>query len=88
MSPASYYLQSSDAQFETPYPRSAGFDTDTDQSSTESMTPPSFAHVQLNDVPRTLDPANYGGRVLSARWRGDGDGELVRAGFRLGTAKI
>ena len=28
MSPAAYYLRSLDAQFGTPYPRSAGFDTD------------------------------------------------------------
>ena len=29
--------------------------------STESMTPPRSAHVQLGDVPRTLDPAEVEG---------------------------
>ena len=52
------------------------------------MTPPSSAHVQLDDVPRTLDPAKCRGRVLLARWRGDGDGEVIRAGLRLSTTKI
>ena len=39
------------------------------------MTPPSSAHVQLDDAPRTLDPAEARGRVSSARRRGDGDCE-------------
>ena len=43
--------------------------------STESMAPPRSAHVQLGDVPRTLDPAECRGRVSSARRRGDGVGE-------------
>ena len=34
--------------------------------STESTTPPSSAHFQLDDVPRTLDPAKCRGRVSSA----------------------
>ena len=47
------------------------------------MTPPSSAHVQLDDDPRTLDPAEGRGRVLSARRCGDGD--VIRAGLRLST---
>ena len=35
--------------------------------STESMTPPRSAHVQLNDAPRTHDPAECRGRSSSAR---------------------
>ena len=35
-------------------------------SSTERTTPPSSAHVQLDDVPQTLDPAKCQGRVSSA----------------------
>ena len=34
--------------------------------STECTAPPSSAHVQLNDVPRTLDPVEGRGRVSSA----------------------
>ena len=52
------------------------------------MTPLSSAHVQLDDVPRTLDPAEGRGRVPSARWRGDGDGDVIRAGLRLSTMTI
>ena len=55
----------------------------TDQS-TECTTPPSSTHVQLDDVPRTLDPAKCLGRVSSARWHGD----VIRAGFRLSTTTI
>ena len=46
------------------------------------MAPPSSTHVQLDDVPRTLDPAKCRGRVMSARQHGDGDGEVIRAGLR------
>ena len=56
--------------------------------STERTAPPRSAHVQLGDIPRTLDPANCRGRVLSARQRGDGDGEVIRAGLRLSTTTI
>ena len=49
------------------------------------MTPPSLAHVHLDDVPRTLDPAEGRGRVSSARRRDDGDGDVIRAGLRLST---
>ena len=34
--------------------------------STERMTPPCSVDVQLDDVPRTLDPAEGRGRVPSA----------------------
>ena len=34
--------------------------------SIERTAPPSSAHVQLDDVPRTLDPAKCRGRVPSA----------------------
>ena len=52
------------------------------------MAPPSSAHVQLDDVPRTLDPAEGRGRVSSARRCGDGDGDVIRAGLRLSTTSI
>ena len=57
-------------------------------SSTERTIPPSYAHVQLDDVSRTLYPAKCRGRVPSAQRRGDGDGEVIRAGLRLNTTKI
>ena len=56
--------------------------------STERTTPPCSAHVQLDDVPRALDPVELHGRVLSARRRGDGDDEATNAGLRLSTATI
>ena len=56
--------------------------------STERTTPPRSAHVQLDDVPRTLDPAKCRGRVLSARRHGDDNGEVIRAGLRLSTTNI
>ena len=34
--------------------------------STERMAPPRSAHVQLDDIPRALDPAEGQGRVPSA----------------------
>ena len=46
--------------------------------STERMTPPCSAHVQLDDVPRALDPVEGRGRVLTARRHGDGDGDVIR----------
>ena len=49
--------------------------------STERTAPPSSAHVQLDDVPRTLDPAEGRGRVPSARRRGDDDDVLPAQGF-------
>ena len=56
-----------------------------DRSSTECTAPSSSAHVQLDDVTRTLDPAKCQGRVPSARWHGDGDGEVISVGLRLST---
>ena len=51
--------------------------------STERTTPPCSAHVQLDDVPRTLDPTEGRGRVSSAQWRGDGDDEVTGAGLDM-----
>ena len=45
-------------------------------------------HVQLDDVPRALDPVELHGRVSSARRRGDGDDEAIVAGLRLSTTTI
>ena len=56
---------------------------DPTEPSTEHATPPSFAHVHLDDVPRALDPVEGRGRVLSARRRGDGVGDVICAGLRL-----
>ena len=56
--------------------------------STKRTTPPCSAHVQLDDVPQTLDPVEVRGRVSSARRRGDGDGDVIRAGLRLSTMTI
>ena len=52
------------------------------------MAPPSSAHVQLGDIPRTHDPAELRGRVPSARRRDDGDDDATDAGLRLSTATI
>ena len=52
------------------------------------MAPPRSAHVQLDDVPRALNPAENHERVSSARWRGDGDDEVTGAGLRLSTTTI
>ena len=56
--------------------------------STERTAPPCFAHVQLDDVPRTLDPIEGRGRVPLARRCGDGDGDVIRAGLRLSTTTL
>ena len=56
--------------------------------STECITPPCSAHVQLNDVPRALDPVEGRGRVPTARRRGDGDGDVIRAGLRLSATTL
>ena len=56
--------------------------------STESTAPPRSAHVQLGDVPQTLDPAKCRGRASSARQRDDGDDEVTDAGLRLSTTTI
>ena len=58
--------------------------------STEHTAPPCSAHVQLDDVPQTLDPAKARGRVPTAQQRGDGDGDgdVMRAGLRLSTTTL
>ena len=61
---------------------------DTTDPSTERTAPMSSAHVQLDDVPRTLDPAKCRGRVPLARRRGDGVGDVIRARLRLSTTTI
>ena len=61
---------------------------DSTDPSTERTAPPSSAHVQLGDVPRTHDPAELRGRVPSARRRDDGDDDATDAGLRLSTAMI
>ena len=52
------------------------------------MSPSSSAHVQLDDVPRTLDLAEGRGRVSSAQRHGDGDGDVIHAGLRLSTTML
>ena len=56
--------------------------------STECRAPPSSAHVQLDDVPRTHDPAELRGRVPSARLHDDSDDVATDAGLCLSTAVI
>ena len=56
--------------------------------STKSTAPPRSAHVQLGDVPQTLDPAECRGRASSARQRDDGGDEATGAGLRLSTTMI
>ena len=56
--------------------------------STKDTAPPRSAHVQLGDIPRTLDPAECRGRASSARRRDDGDDEVTDAGLRLTTTTI
>ena len=56
--------------------------------STERTTPPSSAHVQLGDVPRTHDPAELHGRVPLAQRRDDGVDDATDAGLCLSTATI
>ena len=52
--------------------------------SIERTVPPRSAHVQLGDIPRTLDPVE----AASTRWHGDGDDEVTGAGLRLSTMTI
>ena len=56
--------------------------------STEHTAPPSSAHIQHGDVPRTHDPAELQGRVPSARCRDDGDDDATDAGLHLSTSMI
>ena len=56
--------------------------------STERTAPLCSAHVQHDDVPRALDPVEGGGRVPSARRRGDGDDEVTGAALHISTTSI
>jgi len=56
--------------------------------STECTAPPRAAHVQLDDVPRGLDPFESHEGVLSARRHGNGEDEVTGARLRLSTATI
>ena len=56
--------------------------------STERMAPLCSAHVHLDDVPRTLYPAEGRGRVPPARRHDDSDGDVIRAGLRLSTTTL
>ena len=56
--------------------------------STEHTAPPCSAHVQLDDVPRVLDPVEGRGRAPLARRRGDGDDEVTGVGPCLSTTTI
>ena len=55
---------------------------------TRSTAPPRSTHVQLGDVPRSLNPAECRGRASSARRRDDGDDEVTIAGLHLSTTTI
>ena len=61
---------------------------DPNDPSTEGMSPPRSADVQLGDVARTLDPAECRGRASLARRCDDGDDEVTDAGLRLSTTTI
>ena len=56
--------------------------------STEYTTPLCSAHVQLDDVPRTLDPIEGRGRVPSAWRRVDDVNDVIRVGLRLSTTTL
>ena len=56
--------------------------------STECAAPPSSAHVQLGDVPRTHDPVELRGRASSAQRRDEGVDEVTDAWLLLSTAMI
>ena len=56
--------------------------------STERTTPSCSSHIQLDDVPRTLDPIEGRGRVLSARRRGDGVDDVICPGLLLSTMML
>ena len=56
--------------------------------STERMAPSCSTHVQLDDVPQALDLLEGRGRVPSARRRGNGVDDVIRAGLRLSTTTI
>ena len=52
------------------------------------MAPSCSAHVQLDDVPQTLDLVEGRGRVPSAQRRDYGDGDVIRVGLHLSTTVI
>ena len=56
--------------------------------STKSTAPPRSTHIQLGDVPRTLDPAECRRRASSTRRCDDGDDDATDVGLRLSTATI
>ena len=56
--------------------------------STERTAPLCSAHVQLDNVPRALDPVEGRGRVPAARRHGDGDGDVIRTRLRLSTTTL
>ena len=61
---------------------------DPNDPSTERMAPPCSAHVQLDGVPRALDPVEGRGRVPSTRRCGDGDGDVIRARLCLSSTML
>ena len=61
---------------------------DSTDPSTKRTAPPCSVHVQHDDIPRALDPVEGRGRVPSARWCGDGVGDVIYAGLRLSTTTI
>ena len=52
------------------------------------MTPSRSAHVQLDDVPRALDPVQLHGRVSSAQRRGEGYDVITGVGLLLSSATV
>ena len=56
--------------------------------STERTAPLCSAHVQHDDIPQPLDPVEGRGRVPLAQRRGNGVGDVIRAGLRLSTTTI
>ena len=56
--------------------------------SNERTAPLCSAHVQHDDVPRALDLVEGQGRVPTARRRGDGVGDVIRAGLHLSTTTL
>ena len=59
-----------------------------DRLSTEHTVPLSSEHIQRDNVPQALDLVEGRGRFPSARRRGNGVGDVIRAGLRLSTTMI
>ena len=55
---------------------------------TERTAPPRSAHVQLDDVPRTLELVEGRGRVPLARRCGDDVDDVICVGLRLSSATV